>query len=186
MTKSTCTIDGCDKNVRCKGLCITHYQRLIKTGSTDDPVRLTLEQRFWSKVDKSGTCWEWRGGKEPRGYGHFRAGERTQKAHRVAYELTIGPIPDGLLIDHTCHNRACVNPAHLRLATHKQNSENLKGVNPSNVNSGVRGVYRRGDRWGARVFHDGTMFYFGMHSTIAEAEAAAIEGRRRLFTHSQD
>lgn len=84
---------------------------------------------FWSKVDKSGDCWIWTGGKDSEGYGRFRphghAGPRVQ-AHRVAYTMLIGPIPDGLVLDHVwergCRSHACVNPAHLEPVTVEVNS----------------------------------------------------------------
>jgi hypothetical protein len=75
-----------------------------------DPVK-----RFWSKVEKTDLCWIWRGQRNHYGYGAFSFGGTRRKvgAHRFAYELLVGPIPEGLTIDHLCRNRACVNPDHL-------------------------------------------------------------------------
>lgn len=84
-------------------------------------------ERFWNKVDKSGDCWEWQATKTRSGYGHFRVGNKLVSAHRFAYELEIGKIPDGLVIDHLCRNRSCVNPKHLEPVTSKINS--LRGIN---------------------------------------------------------
>lgn len=84
---------------------------------------MTREERFWAKVDRRGDqeCWEWQAYIEPRGYGRFRGGGRRQLAHRYAYELLVGPIPDGLHIDHLCRNRRCVNPAHMEPVTMREN-----------------------------------------------------------------
>lgn len=98
--------------------------------------------RFWTKVNRSGPwpllrhlsgrCWMWTASLRADGYGQFRIGGRadgrTVRAHRVAYELLIGPIPEGLVIDHLCRNRACVNPDHLEPVTHKVNVLRGEGV----------------------------------------------------------
>lgn len=89
-------------------------------------VRKPLADRFWAKVAKTPTCWLWTGARYSGGYGLLRAADgRNTPAHRVAYELLIGPIPDGLEIDHVrdrgCRHRNCVNPAHLEAVTHREN-----------------------------------------------------------------
>lgn len=71
-------------------------------------------ERFWDKVDKSEDCWNWTASLRHGGYGQFNIGNgKIVRAHRLSYELLVGPIPEGLHIDHLCRNRACVNPAHL-------------------------------------------------------------------------
>lgn len=95
------------------------------------------EAGFWSRVTvKSNGCWEWTGSRDQYGYGSVKRWQgRYLGTHRVAYEMLIGPVPDGLQLDHTCHNedlscdggrtclhRRCVNPAHLVPATHKENT----------------------------------------------------------------
>ena len=80
-----------------------------------------VEERFWSKVNKTDTCWIWTAAKNQDGHGRFRHG-RLVLAHRFAYELLVGPIPKGLDLDHLCQNPACVNPAHLEPVTRKENT----------------------------------------------------------------
>lgn len=70
-------------------------------------------RHFWEKVSKSEGCWEWTGTKTKSSYGSVWLGWERFYAHRVAYTIAHGAIPDGLTVDHLCHNRRCVNPAHL-------------------------------------------------------------------------
>ena len=94
------------------------------------PSATPLVKRFWSKVNKTEACWLWTAAKSTRGYGSIGTGDRrTALAHRVAYELLVGPIPEGLTLDHLCRNHGCVNPAHLEPVTQRENV--LRGVSPS-------------------------------------------------------
>ena len=96
----------------------------------------TLESRFNAKLDKSGDCWLWTAGKYGRGYGHFYVGRTgthgtaeyyrqhgMKPAHRVAYELWVGPIPKGMVICHKCDNPPCCNPDHLFPGTYVENMQ---------------------------------------------------------------
>jgi hypothetical protein len=86
-------------------------------------------ERFWPQVDFDGPggCWLWTGQANKGGYGAFSVGSRYDgnrrgvRAHRWAYEALVGPIPEGLQLDHLCRNPPCVNPAHLEPVTHAEN-----------------------------------------------------------------
>ena len=81
-----------------------------------------LAERFWAKVTKTESCWYWTGYCHRRsGYGHVRVGPRMARAHRIAWELSHGPIPDGLDVLHSCDNPPCVRPDHLFLGTQLDN-----------------------------------------------------------------
>ena len=94
------------------------------------------ERRFWAKVRKTPDCWEWTAAKT-QGYGTFCLNQtpqgRTGRAHRIAYELLVGPIPPDKQIDHLCRNRACVNPAHLELVTSRTNTLRGEGRTAHNA-----------------------------------------------------
>jgi hypothetical protein len=92
--------------------------------------RTPLEDRFWRYVERdlpSDVCWLWSGAKTGPGYGAINSGGRGTPvlAHRLSYEMLVGPIPEGLVLDHLCRVRNCVNPAHLEPVTH---AENLRRV----------------------------------------------------------
>lgn len=104
---------------------------------------LTLEQRFWSKVKKTKTCWLWLGGLSPRGYGKFW-NNGDMRAHRQSWILTHGVIPTGSIICHTCDNPTCVNPQHLFLGT----------VESNNKDCAIKGRTARGAKNGAHKLTD--------------------------------
>lgn len=115
--KEHCIRAGCDRVPYRGTICVSHYRQA------------SMEDRFWSFVDIDGDCWTWHGALNAYGYGRFQQG----MAHRVSYELSVGAIPEGLVLDHLCRNTVCVNPAHLEPVTIGENV--LRGVNPPAVNA---------------------------------------------------
>ncbi len=116
----------------------------------------SMEERFWEKVEKRGPdeCWHWTAAHDQHGYGQLNLCDskgRRMKAHRVAYELHYGPIPEGLEICHHCDNPSCVNPVHLFAGSHRDNMHDAmdKGRNSKPPRNGVRG-----ERHGHATFTD--------------------------------
>lgn len=181
MSDRTCSVADCDSPHYCKGYCCKHYNRVRLYGRVERLRRPTLEERFWSRFEKTETCWLWTAGKYASGYANL-AGKYY--AHRYAYELLVGPIPEGHQLDHTCFVRHCVNPAHLRPVTNKQNNEHMT-LRASNT-TGYQGVClnRRVNRYIAYVTHEGKRHYLGYYKTAAEAGEAARLKRLELFTHN--
>ncbi|MEW1813261.1 HNH endonuclease signature motif containing protein [Pseudarthrobacter phenanthrenivorans] len=142
---------------------------------------MSIEERFWAKVDKSGECWIWTAARYGSGYGAFRVSPEigTRAAHRCAWELSRGEIPPGKFLDHMCHNRPCVNPAHLRVVSNKENGENRAPMES-------RGVAWRKDRqkWRARVTHNCKEYFAGYFDSHEDAAKAARALRNELFTHN--
>lgn len=179
-----CSVDGCEKLARGRGWCPMHYERWRLTGSTDDQPRLTTEQRFWAKVNKTETCWLWTAGRSE-GYGSFGLGAGAVHAHAYSYALHFGPIPEGMEVDHKCRNRACVNPDHLHAVTRFLNAQNLDAASRRGT-TGVRGVYfdQRRQRFVAHATAFGRSYWGGSYLTLAEAEAAVIALRNRVMANN--
>lgn len=126
VAKRTCSVDGCERAHLCREFCGMHYRRWRNGGDPEYRIgrdEALFAERFWAKVDRSYPthCWIWTGTIAAQGYGrtHFR--NKKIPAHRAAWELVNGPIPEGLVIDHLCRNPPCVNPAHLEPVTNGEN-----------------------------------------------------------------
>lgn len=144
-----CSLDGCARPHGKHGYCHMHAQRRIDTGNvgpveTIAPPPLPtcaepgcdkklgsrertwcfehgLVVKFWERVEITGACWLWRG-TVINDYGRVAVGKRLIKAHRRAYELLVGPVPAGLVLDHLCAIKHCVNPDHLEPVTQGENA----------------------------------------------------------------
>lgn len=137
MTDAMCSVQGCGRKVKVRGLCQAHERRRAKYGnphaglpirhySPPGPRSSTLDVRFWAKVsipDNPLDCWLWTAALNPgNGYGVIQVSSgKRDYAHRLSYELSMGTIGDGLEIDHVCRNRQCVNPLHLQAVPHSVN-----------------------------------------------------------------
>lgn len=117
-----CSVEGCEKPEYVRTFCSAHYSRWYRHGSLDDRPRLKdSEDLFWKKVDFSGDCWIWTAYCDRDGYGLFSTRFLKGRAARLAYLLLVGDLDPGLVMDHLCRNRSCVNPYHLEPVTNKVN-----------------------------------------------------------------
>jgi hypothetical protein len=144
-----------------------------------------IAERFWPKVDRSGDCWLWTAGKAGKGYGVLMVGSRRDGnkrmayAHRVSYEMARGPIPPGMLVRHSCDTPACVNPAHLSLGKHLDNSRDA--VERGRTTAGDRHPWRANPaliRKGER--HHGAKLTDQQVREIRERYAAGDISQRQL------
>lgn len=185
MHNRKCNFHGCTNEHEAKGYCKSHYRQFMK-GVALRPLNGTLEAfevRRLSYTQKTDSCWNWVGPKDKFGYGRMKFRSERIYAHRYAYETAFGPIPTSAIIDHICHNRSCVNPAHLRVVNHKQNMENRKSAH-KNSKTGIRNVHIRRGKFVVIITHNKVKHYIGAFSDLEDAKNAAAEARQRIFTHS--
>lgn len=140
-----CPADECDRDSYARGMCLMHYKRWTKYGDANTRIRvspsMTAEQRLrfhgW-KVTDSG-CWEWKGRRIWSGYGQVTIDGVDEYAHRVALRVW-GELREGEYALHSCDNRACINPEHLRSDTIQENSDDMVARDRSNA------ISRAGER----------------------------------------
>ena len=120
-----CEVEHCGNPIDARRMCRRHYQKWKKHGDPlgGEPPRIVGDDRarFMAKVDQSGDCWLWTAHVNADGYGVFRFDGQMGGAHRFAYRLLVGPIHEGMELDHLCRTRHCVNPAHMEVVTHAEN-----------------------------------------------------------------
>lgn len=182
-----CSVEGCLREAYKRGICNTHYIRIRKHGSplslderksTDEYIAAYIRDR----TTQDGECIVWTGTRETNGYGVARISGVSSRAHRLTWEMKHGPIPAGMVIDHLCHNRACVNTDHLRVVTQKENTRNLRGAHRDSL-TGVRGVTwdRRRKKWAASIGVDYRRIHLGRFDSLEDAAKAAAEAREFFF-----
>ena len=186
--RGSCAVDDCDSaGPLAKGMCAAHYARdrrygdphhggpLLRRNLSPEDVLLSRSEPLpWSG------CIVWTGSVDHDGYGKAWHGGKPHYAHRLAWEVECGPIPDGMIVDHMCYERSCVNTEHMRLTTQANNARNRSGPNldralPRGVTQG-----RPGGRYSAKVGDE----HLGTFDTEEEAALAAAERRAELYGDS--
>lgn len=190
MNQSTrvCSFDACDRPRKDGDLCKAHGQQR-RRGKTIRPITRGVLKSFEEatagnyEVRPDG-CWQWTGHIQTNGYVAVTANGIPTRAHRAAFIAAHGEIPAGLMVDHKCRNKSCVNPDHVHAVTRKENGENV-GLSKAN-SSGARGVSwdPATQRWAAKIMHHGKSHWVGRFDAIADAERAVTAKRLELFTNS--
>jgi len=183
MTSGRCKIDGCEVSASARGWCRKHYRKWQDYGDPEAPDRRhhgNPRGALEARVADTGGHLVWTGALTEQGYGTMWDGERIVPAHRYAWEAENGPIPRGKMVDHACHNRACVKVSHLRLASAAQNSRNRRGAQENNA-TGVRNVRLWRGRYRVEFQVGGKKVSGGYYDSLEEASAAAARGRALHF-----
>lgn len=152
--KATCSAPDCNRRPRSRGYCLVHYKRLRRWGDPEvkRPTRPPMERFLASVVAGSapaerpglGPCHLWTGRRTSTGYGSFSIRKEQFLAHRWIYAQTVGAVPDGLVLDHLCRVRHCINPQHLEPVT---NEENLRRGAGYGLQNGMRSTCINGHEY---------------------------------------
>ena len=177
-----CSVAECDNPVKCRSLCQRHYDRKRRSGEQlpARKVSINADDAVSNRTINVDGCMIWTGHINANGYGHINVNGVVMRAHRYVWERAYGLIPDGMIIDHKCHNRACLNIAHLRLATSHENQSNRSGAN-RNSSTGLRNIYLKRGKYQVRVHYQGKTHYGGVFESVADATVAAERLRAKLF-----
>lgn len=183
-----CDASGCTAKSTVAEFCSIHYQRNRRHGNPlggGIAKMRDVDAKFKARTVREGECLVWTAGQKSSGYGKIFADGRGQTAHVWAYKRFVGPVPEGMEVDHRCWNRLCCEPTHLRLVTHKQNNENHQGALVTST-TGFRGVHwnTKAGKYQVEVKHNQKKYYGGRFDDPEEANVAAIELRNELFTHN--
>lgn len=129
MAKGMCSVEGCVRPVRTRGLCNPHHLKLLRRG---DPLwERSWQLNFWRKAGLNSTseCQEWTGDRDRKGYGAIEIKldgvRKRRRAHVVMWEMFHGPVPVGLEVCHSCDNPPCIRIGHLWLGTHAENMADM-------------------------------------------------------------
>ena len=174
-----CSVSLCPRIHYAHGFCRFHYDRWKRHGTpffTTTPMRdMTLEERFWffvAKDEQANTCWLWQGEVTYHGYGRLSLHRKHIQAHRLAWQIAHGPIPDGLFVLHKCDVPLCVRndtPGHLWLGTQADNMQDKV----------AKGRQAKGDNCGFRLHPESRLF--GERNGFAKLSNAQREQIRHLY-----
>lgn len=185
-----CKFNGCNYESMSQGYCSSHAKQLA-SGKTLKPLRskkvsgVTHEEHFWSRVDKTNNCWNWQGPLTPSGYGELRVDGKHYLAHRYSMYVSQGHLTLNLIIDHTCGNRACVRPEHLRETDSVVNGQNRHNFFNT---TGVRNVFPVSDsrKYRVQLSINNKSFYIGRYDALEDADKAAQAARKKYYPGSQN
>ena len=184
MEQRICSIDGCGARAKARGWCGKHYQAWTKHGDPEfqreHPIYRDPAKAIAARTERRGDCLIWTGRIGVDGYGYMKTGGKVRHAHRIAWELERGPIPEGMQVDHTCWNPACVAVEHLRLATPHENLRSLQGPKSTNRSTGYRNIRPNGSGYEVCITKNGVKHSKTLR-TLNDAIDYANAKRAELF-----